>query len=444
MRRLPIRLRITLLAGLAAGLAATIIGGISLSHSSSAARQNFDASLSEEAAEFLIAVKNELPLSAFTHPDSINGDLLAGIFDGDGALIDVTAPGPVPFPVDLKLHEHSTVTDPATGDRYRLLALPVEGSEDSVMAVMISMSSLDERNRTAVRTVGILGLVAVGAVAVGSYLIAGFVLGPIETLTKGVLAIGGDPSGRRLELPPADDEVRHLAATFNAGLSRIDETMEAQRRFITDASHELRTPLARLRADIDLARRPTRTHEELVTAFEQIDEHAAHMTVLADSLLGMLAPSTGGSPAPTSMTANAILATVKARTMAGDGISFAMPEAGEAVLLCDVHGVVGSLSNLIQNAVQHGAPPIEVSARRSDSGLEFTVRDHGPGIPTELHRRVIEPFAQGPGAVNGTGLGLAIVAAFAERQGGELLIEDGDPGCRMVLRIPFSPLSGLS
>lgn len=440
MNRIPIRIRLTLLASAAGALVALIVGGLVASTSASSIREDFDASLVEEAAETMIAVRSGLPLSTFAHPGSSYGVVIAGIYDQTG-LIDTTDLQLPELPPGLETGRLTTVTDSRSGDAYRVLALPIPDTMGGLLVVGVSTASIDQKGSELARNVLILTIVGVGVVAIGSYLITGLLLRPIGSLTRSAASLGRDPAGQRLEMPRADDEVRALAETLNAGLKRIDQVMDTQRRFVTDASHELRTPLARLRADIDLARRPERSREELLQALGQIDEHAEHLTSLADSLLGLLAPEGDQFRSPTSTTAGEILAAVKERTPVHDGVTFRMSdEIGVSVLLCDFHGLVGSISNLIQNALRHGAPPIEVSADRWDGGMDFTVRDRGPGIPFAQREELLEPFAQGPSAENGSGLGLTIVSAFAERQGGTLVIEDGDPGCRMVLRIPFSPL----
>lgn len=64
-------------------------------------------------------------------------------------------------------------------------------------------------------------------------------------------------------MPPADDELSHLATTLNDMLDRVQRAIERERAFVADASHELRTPLASLKMELDLALRRARTREEL-------------------------------------------------------------------------------------------------------------------------------------------------------------------------------------
>jgi len=81
------------------------------------------------------------------------------------------------------------------------------------------------------------------------------------------------------------------------------------------------------------------------------------------------------------------------------------------------------VTNLIDNALRHGAPPIEVSTCRQNGALVLDVTDRGPGIPVDQVERLKRPFTRGDpsrSGVAGAGLGLAIVERIARLHGGVL------------------------
>jgi NtrC-family two-component system sensor histidine kinase KinB len=96
-------------------------------------------------------------------------------------------------------------------------------------------------------------------------------------------------------------------------------------------------------------------------------------------------------------------------------------------------GVLGSIvSNLVRNAIQHGARPEagRVVLRVFDEGCEvhFEVEDSGPGIPVEEQASVFDPYVRGTGArVTGLGLGLATVRRLVHANGGEVGVRS-EPG----------------
>jgi len=84
------------------------------------------------------------------------------------------------------------------------------------------------------------------------------------------------------------------------------------------------------------------------------------------------------------------------------------------------------LINLIDNAIKHGAPPIELHARCRGAMIEIDVQDHGAGIPAGTGPRLFEKFVRASNAP-GAGLGLAVVRAIVQAHGGTIAI-DTPPG----------------
>lgn len=74
-----------------------------------------------------------------------------------------------------------------------------------------------------------------------------------------------DPHAR-LPLPLARDEIRYLGTTFNDLLQRLQDALERERQFVSDAGHELRTPLSLLTTELELALRRPRSNPELLAA----------------------------------------------------------------------------------------------------------------------------------------------------------------------------------
>jgi two-component system OmpR family sensor kinase len=76
-------------------------------------------------------------------------------------------------------------------------------------------------------------------------------------------------------------------------------------------------------------------------------------------------------------------------------------------------------------------------------GVEFSVEDHGPGIPPTALPRVFEPYYRAPGAAQtagGSGLGLAVVKSLVDAHGGSIAI-DSAPACgtRVTFVLPSVP-----
>ena len=101
-------------------------------------------------------------------------------------------------------------------------------------------------------------------------------------------------------------------------------------------------------------------------------------------------------------------------------------------LLADRTRLAQAAGNLLANAVEHGAGPIELRPRAADGRLRLEVRDAGPGLPAPVARLARRP--RGP-----RGRGLAIARGIAERHGGRVLAAPSPGGATVVLELPLLP-----
>ena len=89
------------------------------------------------------------------------------------------------------------------------------------------------------------------------------------------------------------------------------------------------------------------------------------------------------------------------------------------------------------NALEAGGGQIEVGWKRVGGEAVIFVRDHGPGIPSEIRSKVCEPFFTTK--VHGTGLGLAIARDLTDRMNGTLRLEEAEGGgTRACVRLPLA------
>ncbi len=100
-----------------------------------------------------------------------------------------------------------------------------------------------------------------------------------------------------------------------------------------------------------------------------------------------------------------------------------------------------AFANLFRNAVQamngRGALSVEVSTEEGERQrwARVTIRDTGPGMPSEVKERLFEPFVTT--RASGHGLGLAIVRKVVEKHHGEVRFESvPGEGTTWVVRLP--------
>jgi signal transduction histidine kinase len=259
----------------------------------------------------------------------------------------------------------------------------------------------------------LLGVIAI-AIGVGAYPVVRRLTGRLERLQSSVDALGAGQLSTRVAVE-GEDEVAHLATSFNRSAQRIEALVAAQKSLLANASHELRSPLARIRMAVqlmdDTGNAPMQ--EELTRNIGELDQ-------LIDEILlaSRLDAATEGAFDFEAVDLTAIVAEECARV---DAAFDAEPITvqGDGRLLRRL------VRNLLENAKRYGeGSQIEASLRTvSDMQIELGVCDRGRGVPEAERERIFEPFYRVPGARErdgGVGLGLSLVRQIARKHGGDV------------------------
>ena len=118
------------------------------------------------------------------------------------------------------------------------------------------------------------------------YFLSNRILQPIRNLTQTARKIEVERMDKRIEVPPAQDELSELALTFNHMLDRLERGFNQQQRFVSDASHELRTPVTVILGYSDLLARWGRSDAKILEAgITSIRSEAEDMQDLIEKLL---------------------------------------------------------------------------------------------------------------------------------------------------------------
>jgi phosphoserine phosphatase RsbU/P len=108
---------------------------------------------------------------------------------------------------------------------------------------------------------------------------------------------------------------------------------------------------------------------------------------------------------------------------------------------CDPVRIAQLASNLMANAVTHGAPglPIEVEARTAAGRFTLSVANGGIPIPSATRKLLFQPFFRGAvrRSQQGLGLGLFIVNEIAKAHGGTMDVDSTDEETRFTFSMPL-------
>lgn len=256
--------------------------------------------------------------------------------------------------------------------------------------------------------------------------------------------------GRTLEINAAPLPSGGALAVLH-DVTRVEAAEKSRREFIANVSHELRTPLTSIQGYVetlieDPKPRPESTREFLGI----IQKNASRMSRLTEDLLALAGVESPNYKLAAQPTRALALVQDAVESLGGivvdSGIELESAGAPEALVMADPDTMNQVFGNLIENAVKYGSPGkrIEVGARSVAEGVEFWVRDFGPGIASEHLERIFERFYRVDKARSresgGTGLGLAIVKHIVQVHGGRIWVESElGAGAAFHFTLPLAP-----
>ncbi|GII33581.1 sensor histidine kinase [Planotetraspora mira] len=216
-----------------------------------------------------------------------------------------------------------------------------------------------------------------------------------------------------------------------------EHALRQQRQFAADASHELRTPLAAIRVELEAALLYPGDAREAISgalgAIGRLETIVADLLLLAD--IGAVPPTAGDEVDLGRLVAGELLCRAGRRPIrfhreAGVTVEGSRPLLSRLV------------ASLLDNAERHGATMVDVEVRRDGERALLSVGNDGEPVPEEDRERMFHLFSRRDTARSrcdgGPGLGLAIVREVVEAHGGDILVQDADPGVRFVVRLPLA------
>jgi signal transduction histidine kinase len=286
----------------------------------------------------------------------------------------------------------------------------------------------------------------------GGFFVSSRVLKRIDAMTDTAHTImEGDLSGR-LPVAGTGDELDRLANNVNAMLERIEALMHGLKEVSDNIAHDLKTPLTRLRNRSEQALRSAKGETDYRAALETTIAESDELIRTFDALL-MIARAESGQARDNMIDFDAAQiardVTELYEPLADErGLALKVDAPGAAPVRGNRELVSQALANLVDNAIKYAAPTpknvngaateIVVGAGVQGERITLSVADRGPGIPVTDRGRVVERFVrlEQSRSQPGSGLGLSLAAAVARLHGGELKLEDNDPGLKSVIALP--------
>jgi PAS domain S-box-containing protein len=373
--------------------------------------------------------------------------------DGGRARLIVHALGPEPG-VDDQVRWSLAMTPPSSSpssdgaelalsrevQRNRLSAL-LDRLQYAVVAVAPSLR-VNYANSAAV------DLLASGDVLVGTTLVDPWPQPSLCTIAAGMFEHRAEPDEARVTLEDKGRAYEVLAlppdASGDAMLVIADVTADerrqrAEREFVANAAHQLRTPVSAIASAIEVLQGGAKEDPETRDRFlAHLDRQCTRLVRLTRALLLLArAQALAEPPAVEVVPLRPALDSVARGLRPAEGVELRVECPFDLAALANRDLLEQAIGNLAENAAKFTVSgEIVLCAEPAGRQVQLVVSDTGPGtnVPGEggFQRFYRDPSATG----EGFGLGLAIAAEAVRVLGGELQIDSGEAGTRVVVTLP--------
>jgi len=345
------------------------------------------------------------------------------------------------------IREGELIKLPSANDRTMLEISSLKLPDGNILQIGISTKRRQAVLQRFRRTFFVVFLPLTVLAFLGGFLFSSRSLKPVRHLievTRGIIDTGR--MNARVPSRGSGGELDELVGLFNRMLAKIDSLITGMRQSLDNVAHDLRTPMTHLRATAELAiqgREKIGAYQEaLVSCMEE-----------SERILNMLASLMDISEAETGVM-KLDRKTIDLLSLIDDmvelysysaedkGITITR-EPGESIpIFADLNRIRQVIANLLDNAIKYtpAEGSITVSAGRQGQAAVVTIRDTGPGVPTQDLPHIWDRLFRGDQSRSqpGLGLGLVMVRAIVQAHGGHVGVESKPGhGASFVVHLPL-------
>lgn len=336
-------------------------------------------------------------------------------------------------------------------DSYRgmVIMLPVGVRDMSPMKVAIGLN-IDHHEKfiSGVHNILLVALLAgILLMVAAGWLAARRGLAPVREFDQLTKRVSASQLHDRLNIDNVPEELRELAQSFNAMLSRLEDSFARLSDFSSDIAHELRTPISNLMTQSHVALsqpRSVESYQEVLYScleeYERLSSMIGDMLFLAKADNGLIVPHREsidlGTEADAVIEFYEPLATDKSINILRTGTASMM---GDRIMLRR------ALSNLLSNAIRHTPKgrAIKIDIETLASGhTRLSMENPGEPIATEHLSRIFDRFyridSSRHRSSEGAGLGLAITKSIIEAHGGKISVASNES--KIIFEVLIEPI----
>ncbi|TAF08747.1 MAG: sensor histidine kinase [Flavobacteriia bacterium] len=299
-------------------------------------------------------------------------------------------------------------------------------NKDQVVGYLVVAMSLEDFE--IVQILKNILLISYPLILILLFLIARFLAGrsikPVSTIIDTSSQITKDNLKSRIPLPINKDELFVLSQNINNLLDRVENAIEREKQFTSDASHELRTPLAVIKGTMEVLIRKPRNQHEYEEKINFCISEVNRLNHMVDQLL-LLARFENQKQNIKNETIylNAIILdnlTRFSEKIESKKIKIITSFSDDYYIQSDNYLVSIIISNLLSNAIKYSdsTGEIRIKLSQNEHHITFSISDNGIGIAPDDMNKIFNSFYRSDvtnhAQIKGTGLGLSIVKRLCD------------------------------
>lgn len=225
------------------------------------------------------------------------------------------------------------------------------------------------------------------------------------------------------------DELQKMAVTFNRMMDRLDNNIEKQQQFISDASHELKTPITVIKSYADFLRRHGIQNKEVaLDAVDVIHSEATRIQMMTEKFLDLANTELENVLEKTIIDLIAFNKDIVKQIQRAYKREIDLHYSDESLtVIADELKLKQVMIILLDNAIKYSKEKIDIYLENQENATVIRVKDYGIGIPESEINNIFERFYRIDKArsreTGGTGLGLAIAKQIMKQHEGEIKVK---------------------
>lgn len=306
--------------------------------------------------------------------------------------------------------------------------------DDSFFVIVSAYDQFGINKLSNLRLILIVGFIfSMGAVFVAGWVFSGESIKPISQIINEVKEISISKLHLRINEGNGQDEIAQLAIQFNQMLERLEQAVDMQKSFVSNASHELRTPLSTIRAQLEVSLTDERKKTEYKDVLESVLEDINNLINLSNGLLDLAHLGSGISgPGLKKIRLDELLfqcVSDLSKKYPEQPITLNVSDELEDERMFIILGIEQLIKtaflNLIDNACKFSnGNPVIINIGFIKNEIVITILDSGVGIRQGELNHIFDPFYRGSNVrtISGHGIGLSLAQKIITLHNGQLKI----------------------